>query len=539
MELEQEISKEELLEQTVLLQKWLAENAIEISTLNSTVHNLNTTVDTLNTTVDTLNTTVDTLKITVDTLKFQMAQLQRMLFGAKRERFESKEHPSQLSFTFDIEEAVLEAAIEVEKQEITYEREKPRKPHPGRMELPSHLPVVETIIEPTEDVSDMTHIGDEITDELEYTPANLFINRTIRPKYITKENKAGQQQQVIAELNRPIPKCIAGTQLLANIFVEKFVYHMPLYRQLQRFKQNGVHIHSNTFDSWISLTSKLVQPLYAVHKAYILAEAYLQVDESPIKVLDRDKPGATHQGYMWVYHSPMQGAVFFDYNKGRSAKAPLENLQNFKGYLQTDGYAVYDAYGKKDDIVHLSCMAHARRMFDRALDNDREKASIVLTLMQKLYSIEQNARDLNFNAEQRHELRLDKALPILNDISKYISETRKNVLPQSPIGKAFDYCINRWDNLMNYLKDGNLEIDSNLIENAIRPLALGRKNYLFAGSHDAAQNIAMFYSFFGTCKKQNINPEKWLAHVIKSINDTKISKLKFLLPQFIDKALVM
>ena len=525
MELEQEISKEELLEQTVLLQKWLAENAIEISTLNSTVHNLNTTVDTLN--------------ITVDNLKFQMAQLQRMLFGAKRERFESKEHPSQLSFTFDIEEAVLEAAIEVEKQEITYEREKPRKPHPGRMELPSHLPVVETIIEPTEDVSDMTHIGDEITDELEYTPANLFINRTIRPKYITKENKAGQQQQVIAELNRPIPKCIAGTQLLANIFVEKFVYHMPLYRQLQRFKQNGVHIHSNTFDSWISLTSKLVQPLYAVHKAYILAEAYLQVDESPIKVLDRDKPEATHQGYMWVYHSPMQGAVFFDYNKGRSAKAPLENLQNFKGYLQTDGYAVYDAYGKKDDIVHLSCMAHARRMFDRALDNDRQKASIVLTLMQKLYSIEQNARDLNFNAEQRHELRLDKALPILNDISKYISETRKNVLPQSPIGKAFDYCINRWDNLMNYLKDGNLEIDSNLIENAIRPLALGRKNYLFAGSHDAAQNIAMFYSFFGTCKKQNINPENWLAHVIKSINDTKISKLKFLLPQFIDKALVM
>jgi len=226
MELEHEISKEELLEQTVLLQKRLAENAIEISNLNSTV----------------------------DNLKFQMAQLQRMLFGAKRERFELKEHPNQLSFTFDIEEPVLEAAIEAEKQEITYEREKARKPHPGRMELPSHLPIVETIIEPTEDVSNMTHIGDEITDELEYTPANLFINRTIRPKYITKENKAGQQRQVIAELNRPIPKCIAGTQLLANIFVEKFVYHMPLYRQLQRFKQNGVHIHSNTFDSWISLT---------------------------------------------------------------------------------------------------------------------------------------------------------------------------------------------------------------------------------------------------------------------------------------------
>ncbi len=538
MKLEQEISNISLAEQTVLLTKNLAEKDAEISKLTTSIANLTATNINLTATVETVTKKHDTLQLTVEQLKFQIAQLQRMLHGAKRERFESAEHPSQLALQFDIDDEKLEVAIEADKQSITYERKKAVKPHPGRMELPSHLPVIETIIEPTEDVSQMKHIGNEITDELEYTPATLFINRTIRPKYITKENQEGEQKQVIAELNRPIPKCIAGTHLLANICVEKFVFHMPLYRQLQRFKQNGVHIHANTFDSWVSLTANLLRPLYAVHKAFTLAQWYLQVDESPIKVLDKDKPGATHQGYMWVYHSPMQGAVFFDYHKGRSANAPLHNLQNFKGYLQTDGYAVYDAYGRKDGITHLSCMAHARRMFDRALDNDREKASVVLQLMQQLYAVEQNARDLSYSAEQRHRLRLDNALPILNAISKYISETRKNVLPQSPIGKAFDYCINRWDNLMNYLKDGNLEIDSNLIENAIRPLALGRKNYLFAGSHDAAQNIAMFYSFFGTCKKHNINPEKWLAYVIKNINDTKISQLKYLLPQFIDKTAI-
>lgn len=510
MKTEQEISKEELL----ILNKKLQEKN------------------------DILESTVDNLESTIDNLKFQMAQLQRMLFGVKRERFESTQDQNQLRLEFDIDAQKLDDAIEQDKQEITYERSKPKKAHPGRQELPKHLPVEEIIIKPTEDVSEMKHIGNEITEELEYTPAKLFIKRYIRPKYISKEDEQGNQQQVIAELQRPIEKCIAGPELLASIFVEKFIYHMPLYRQLQRFKQNGVHIHSNTFDSWVSLTSKHVRPLYAVHKAYVLCESYLQVDESPIKVLDRDKPGATHQGYMWVYHAPMREAVFFDYKKGRSALAPKENLENFSGYLQTDGYVVYNSYGKKETVTHLSCMAHARRMFEKALDNDKQKASYVLELIQKLYAIERTAREENLSAQQRNGLRLDKSLPILNEISKYISETNKTVLPKSPIGKAYDYCIHRWDNLMNYLKDGNLEIDNNLIENAIRPLALGRKNYLFAGSHDGAQNIAMFYSFFGTCKKHNIDPQKWLKYVIEHINDTKTSQLKYLLPQFIEKSLV-
>jgi transposase len=482
---------------------------------------------------------IATKEAEVNALKFQLDQLRRMLFGSKRERFVSSEHPLQTRLEFDIDEQELETAIEADKQEVTYTREKARKPHPGRLELPSHLPVVETIIEPEADTTGMKHIGDEVTDELDYTPAKLFINRIIRPKYITPANENGSQKQVIAELDRPIPRCIAGTSLLAHVLVMKFVFHMPLHRQLQVFKMEGVHINPNTLDSWMSLAAAHVRPLYAVHKAYVLESNYLQVDESSIKVLDRDKPGATHHGYMWVYHSPPHRAVFFEYKRGRGADAPKANLLDHTGFLQSDGYVAYNAYDSKEGVVHLSCWAHARRKFDKALDNDRARASHVLALLQQLYGVERIARDGGYTPEQRHALRLEKSLPLLNQLGKYIADNRDRVLPRSPIGHAFEYCLNRWDKLMNYLKDGILEIDSNLVENAIRPLALGRKNYLFAGSHDAAQNIAMFYSFFATCKMNDINPHKWLEHVIRNINDTKTSQLKKLLPQFIDKSLLL
>jgi transposase len=536
MKMAQETLLKKLEKENIFLGKTLAEKENEVEILTDINHTLEVKADALEVKADALEVKAEKLEITVEDLKFQLAQLKRMLFGTKRERFESNDHPEQLKLEFDIEENELKEAIVAEKEKISYERNKAKKSHPGREALPSHLPVVEITLEPSEDVSQMTCIGNEITDELEYTPAKLYINRYIRPKYITKENEAGNQKQVIAELDRPMPKCIAGPDLLANIVTSKYVYHLPIYRQLQRFMQEGVHVKSSTMDSWLSLVAKHVRPLFAVHKAYILRANYLQVDESPIKVLDRDKPGATHQGYMWVYHSVMQKSVFFDYNKGRGQTAPLKNLSEFSGFLQTDGYAVYDQFGKKENITHLSCWAHARRYFDKAKDNDLTRTSFILNLIQKLYAIERFIREQESTPDKRKEIRLTESLPILNEIGKYIADNRNKVLPRSPIGKAFEYCTHRWDNLQNFLLDGNLEIDSNLIENAIRPLALGRKNYLFAGSHDAAENIAMYYSFFATCKKHEINPEKWFAFIIRNINDTKTSELKNLLPQFIDKS---
>jgi len=254
-----------------------------------------------------------------------------------------------------------------------------------------------------------------------------------------------------------------------------------------------------------------------------------------MKVQDRDKPGACHQGYMWVRYAPLSKSVLFEYYKSRSTKGPIDDLATFTGYIQTDGYPGYTYLASLQGITHLSCWAHARRYFDKALGNDQQRASHVMKLIQLLYAIEALAREAEMSHEQRHALRLDKSLPIINEIGQYIQQEREKVTPKSPIRQAFEYCANRWVSLQNYLTNGMLEIDSNLVENSIRPLALGRKNYLFAGSHDAAKDIAMFYSFFATCTKNNIDPQKWLSYVINNINDTKTSKVKDLLPQFFDK----
>ena len=472
--------------------------------------------------------------------KFKYAQLQRMIYGSKRERFISSISAQQLKLEFEPTTVEIDQAVEGEREAIrvAYLRSKAKKSHPGRLALPEHLPVVETVIEPAEDTTGMVCIGREVTDELDYTPAELHINRTIRPKYITKEDEQGNQTQVIAQLNRPIAKCIASAMLLAMIFTDKFIYHLPYYRILQRISQMGASVPSSTFESWVKLGAQHIKPLFAVHRLYVFSEIYQQIDESHIKVLDKDKPGATHQGYMWVRYAPLSKAVLFEYYKGRSPDDPLRDLSKFKGYVQTDGYGGYTHLAEISGITHLSCWAHTRRYFDKALSNDKQRAEHVLKLIQFLYAIEALAREANMTHQQRYELRLEKSLPIINEIGSYIYNEKNKVLPQSPIGKAFEYCSNRWISLQNYLKDGMLEIDSNLIENSVRPLALGRKNYLFAGNHEAAENIAMFYSFFGTCKKNDIDPQKWLTYVINNINDTKTSQLKELLPQFIDKTLL-
>jgi transposase len=483
---------------------------------------------------------ISKLTMDLEAARFQVDQMQRMIFGAKRERFVSNNDINQLRIEFEPKAAEISEAVKAEREmiRVAYERAKPKKEHSGRMALPSHLPVVEIVIEPLEDTTGMVRIGQEITEELDYTPAKLHINRYIRPKYITKEDEKGQQTQVIAPLKRPIHKCIASAALFTMIFINKYIYHLPLYRTLKQIIQMGVPLPSSTLESWVKLGAGLIRPLYAIHRLYVFRELYQMIDESPIRVQDKDKPGACHTGYMWVRYAPLSKSVLFEYYKSRSTKGPIDDLSTFNGYIQTDGYSGYTHLALSQGITHLSCWAHARRYFDKALKNDHQRASHVMKLIQLLYAIEALARESGMSHEERHALRLDKSLSVINEIGQYIVKERDKVTPHSPIGIAFGYCANRWDSLQNYLTHGMLEIDSNLIENSIRPLALGRKNYLFAGSHDAAKDIAMFYSFFATCTKNDIDPQKWLTYVIQNINDTEESELKNLLPQFIDKKLL-
>jgi transposase len=478
-----------------------------------------------------LEVTIDKMQAQISQMQFQIDQMNRLLYGAKRERFISNADENQLSLPFNVPQ---EETPEKEKEVISYVREKnKRKEHPGRLALPSHLPVEEIILEPEEDTSNMKCIGKEVTDQLELVPAKLFIKRFIRPKYIAVIDQDQEEHKgVIAELPTfPIEKGIAGAGLLAQIMVDKFVDHLPVYRQIERFKREGIKLSSSTINGWQESICNLLEPLCDTLKHRVLSQGYLQVDETPVPVLDKQKKGKTHRGYYWIYHSPLEKTVLFDYNTGRSREGPTKLLKNFKGYLQTDGYNVYEIFGRQKDITLVNCMAHARRGFDKALLYDKKRAEYAMEMFQKLYAIEQKAREQNLSSQQRHTLRLDEALPVMNELGKWIVEIYKTSEPKSPMGKATAYCIERWDNLLAYLKDGSLEIDNNLAENAIRPIALGRKNYLFAGSNRGAERAAMIYSFFGTCKKNEVNPYEWLKKVLEIIPTYKVNQLTDLLPQ--------
>lgn len=477
--------------------------------------------------VEQLQTEKEKLELEATYLKNKVALLSRLLYGQKRERFEKKEQP-ELPFGEAAE--VVEKRNEETIEKIIYERKKYSTPHPGRHPLPEHLAIEVEIIEPECDLTDMVKIGEEVTDILEYNPASFYIKRYIRHKYARKDKEG----IVVAKLPaRTFEKCLAGNSLLTSIIVDKYVDHLPLYRQIQRFKREKIPISSSSVDGWVKQVVGLLKVLYDHLKTEIKTKGYLQADETPIKVLDQDKKGKCHLGYFWAYRCPIDKIMLFDYQRGRSLYAAEELLGDYKGYLQTDGYKVYDNIGKRKGVVHLNCWAHARREFDRALDNDKERASMALAFIQSLYKVEAEARENNLDAHQRKEHRLVKSLPTLNAFGKWLMVEHQSgkVLPQSAIGKAIAYTLNRWEKLNAYLNDGMLEIDNNLIENAIRPIAIGRKNYLFAGSHEGAERAAIVYSFFAMCKMEEVNPAHWLKYVLDNLQDAKINNLEQFYPK--------
>lgn len=465
------------------------------------------------------------LKIEVNLLRQELNQLKQMIFGSKRERFVAEINSNQLSL-FVTEEQVIVSDSAEDKQHIEYDRQSPRK-HPGRTELPDHLPVEEVIIEPKEDTTGMKKIGEEITETLEYTPASLVKKRTIRPKY-AKPNGEGV---VIGQLpSRPLPKAIAETSLLAHIIVSKFIDHMPFYRQIQRFKRDYQwEVSDSTINEWFVAVCTLLHPLYEELKRKVISSAYLQVDESPINVLDQDKENGTHQGYQWVYYSPGLKLVYFNYRKGRGQHGPKEVLGGYQGILQSDGWHVYDKFGEVPGITLVGCLAHARRYFHKALPIHKTKCEEVLALIQRIYGVERSGHHLT--AIERKMYREHNLQPLFDELRSWIdAELTTDIGTKSDYAKAITYCNKQWPKLVRVLDHGEVELDNNLIENKIRPLALGRKNYLFAGSHPAAERIAMMYSFFGSCKAHGINPYEWLKDTLERITEMKLSELENLLP---------
>jgi transposase len=459
-------------------------------------------------------------------LKFQLAELKRMIFGAKSERFiaNGTDQPT----LFELPE---EVAIEKPKEEIAYTRNKPQeKRHPLRMELPANLPRREEVIEPVDLPVDAKKIGEAVTEVVEYEPANAYVRRIIRPKYIIEQNDE-ETRIVIAPLpTLPIPKGNAGASMLSHILVSKFVDHQPFYRQVQIFKRQDLNIAESTLGGWFNASCNLLLPLYEALKMKILSSDYLMADETPIPVLTKDKPGATHKGYHWVYYDPGSKLVLFDYQKTRGREGPDEFLKNFSGYLQTDGYTAYNHLQNNATITLLACMAHARRKFEHGQENNPMLASQAMKMFQALYEIERHAKEASLSVDAIKELRQQESKPILEELEAWLKEQIIYALPKSAIGSAMAYTLTLWPRLIRYIDDGRFQIDNNLIENSIRPVALGRKNYLFAGSHEAAQQAAVIYSLLGTCKINGVEPFTYLTKTLSAIPDHPANQLHTLLP---------
>ena len=470
-------------------------------------------------------------QLEISELRNQLDQLKKMIFGSRQERFVPTDiNPSQLSLDIQSEQTAICNIADAKK--ISYIRTNTtieQKPllHPGRMKLPESLRREEIIIEPTEDIAGCRKMGEEITEVLEYEPGELFVKKYVRIKY-AKANNSGV---LIGELPaRPLEKAMAGPGLLAQIIIDKYIDHLPLHRQMQRFERGGIKIAYSTLTDWVSGTSELIKPLYEALKAEVLKSNYLHADETPIKVLDKDKKNGVHRGYYWVYQDSIKKIVFFDYQESRGREGPTGILENFSGYLQTDGYTVYEIFDKSKQITLIHCMAHARRMFHDALENDEQRSAYALEQIQKLYAIERMCKEESLGFAQILVVRQEKAVPVLESFGKWMKEQYLQITPKSPIGKAIAYTLERWKRLSLYAENGMLNIDNNPVENSIRPVALGRKNYLFAGSHQAAQRSGMLYSLLGTCKMHGIEPYSWLRNTLEKIATHPINRISELLP---------
>jgi len=466
----------------------------------------------------------------ISTLNFELDKFRKYLFGSKSEKFPLKNidvHQISL-FELGTTEEQQEALSEQIEAKKVKKPAKKRAKGTGRMALPEHLRRQTIIIEPEEDVSDCVVIGEDITEVLDLIPAEFYVKRYVRRKY-ARPNGAGIVMGLLPD--RVVDKGIPSEGVVAQMMMDKYVFALPLNRQIDKFRRLGVNLPASTASDWLIKGWRHLAPLWELLKVLVINQKYIQADESPLKVLDRNHKNGIHKGYMWVYNAPVDNLVLFDYRKGRDSSGPRAMLKEYVGILQTDGYSVYEKlFGTHPHIILIYCMAHARRKFVDALKDDKEKAGYVLKRMQFLYVLEQEMREEQLSWEERTAKRQEKAVPVLQELKAWMKAQLVEVRPTSPLGKAIAYTLPRWEGLSAYVKHGQVEIDNNLAENAIRPLAIGRKNFLFAGSHQAAEMTAAMYSFMASCKKNGVDEFEWLKDVFSRIQSHKRKHLYQLLP---------
>jgi transposase len=459
-------------------------------------------------------------------LKQQLTYFKRMIFGQKRERFipSIPEEQMTLEGIFDHVGAKIPGFAETQET-ITYDRRKPKKGH-GRNPIPDDLHREKHILDVPESEKTCSccggqkkHIGDEITEELEFKPAIFFVNQYVRPKYACPQCPINGI--TTAPLPpRPIDKGVAGTGLLSYILVSKHVDHLPLYRLEQMFKRYNIHLNRSTMDGWIAQLCFNLEAVYRVMHRQLLENSFLiQADETRMNVKDDTVKDKCAIGFLWPYVGDGKLAVF-EFKDSHAREGPTDFLADFRErYLMSDGYAGYNQVIEKNQLRHLMCWAHARRKFFEAKDLHPQFAENVLTLIGALYEVEREREEgqKTITPQKRHDLRQQKSKPVLDQLKVLLENPGTVILPKNNLSQAIAYTLNHWEKLNRFLEDGRLPIDNNLVENTIRPVALGRKNYLFAGSPEGAHRLAIIYSLVATCKLNDINPYEYFYDILPKI----------------------
>lgn len=463
-------------------------------------------------------------------LKHELNQLRRRVFGITSDNQVKKAtEAGQLDlFNLNAPAQAVEASeallvAQVKESTASQEKKSRNRASTPRMVFPEHLETEEVVIDPEADLKAYHVIGQEVTEILVHVPEKFKIKRIIRRKWALNNPQDIEQTGVLVAPipSRTVKRGLFDESVLAHLLISKYVDHLPLYRLQMMFQRQSIHIPPSTLSDNVAAAAGALKPIYQALKRETLANRYLQVDETEFKVLKSGKKGSCHRGYMWVYHAPADGLVFFDYQPGRDHSGPARILKDFCGVLQTDAYKVYQSlFGNKEGVTQLFCMAHIRRKFDEAAGNDLARASYAVKQIAALYAVEKEIRESQpaLAEEQIAAIRMEKCLPVLKEMKSWLEQQYAAKLV-GPIATAVAYALPLWDAMSVYLLHGHLRIDNNEIENAIRPLAIGRKNYLFAGTHETAQNAAIIYSLFATCKKHQVNPQAWLTDVLAKIND--------------------
>ena len=470
----------------------------------------------------------------IEKLKFELARLKRWRFGKSTEGL-SAEQLVLWESELDGDIAALQSrldALEAEKQRAG-KADDEQKRQPKRRPLPESLPRVEVLHDlASKDCptcgQGLERIGEEVSEQLDLIPAKFFVRRHVRPKYCCRHCERLHTAALPAQ---PIDKGIAAPGLIAQVAVAKYLEHQPLYRQEAGFERLGVAIPRSTMAGWFGELEVLIDPLVGRLIEKLIAERLLHADETPVPVLD---PGAgkTATGYLWAYRSgPWSAlkAVAFDFAMSRASEWPTRFLAPFTGTLVVDGYSGYNQVLRRPGMIEAACMAHARRPFyEIAQASGSPIAQRALIEIGNLYVIERELKHLL--PEARAGCRKQRAAPILAEFKRWLDETYAKSPPKSAIGKALAYSINRWPALTRYLEDGWLNIDNNPVENAIRGIALGRKNWLFAGSEAGGRRAALFYTLIETAKLNGVNPHAYLTHVLTQLPSAKAKELDALLP---------